>query len=115
MTQMTPEVKDALENSIKHWEANVRAEHVKDTSASSDDCALCSLFYDKWCVGCPVALHIGDERCRFMEYREAADARRGWHVAIFRHGTTDSRATTHRTVWRKQAQKMVDFLKRLRN
>ena len=45
----------ALEDCIEHWAENMAAESLDDISTRATDCALCDLFRDNDCHGCPVA------------------------------------------------------------
>ncbi len=44
----------ALQASIAHWEENSLAESPVQELTSADACALCELFMDNDCSGCPV-------------------------------------------------------------
>lgn len=64
--------KEALEASIRHWEENVAAETPYDASTSGRECALCGLYYDRDCKGCPVFERTGYECCELTPYENAA-------------------------------------------
>ena len=66
---MTPKTRKALEASIKHWERNVTG---RTTTISSEHCALCRLFLDAGCKGCPVSNYTGKDICRGTPYVEIA-------------------------------------------
>lgn len=103
--RMTPETAAALEASIAHWEANAVAETPEDASVDGRDCALCELFYDERCVGCPVRAETGEIECYLTPFYEAATAKRIW-------GYSPSDNT--RDAFHAAARAEVEFLKGLR-
>lgn len=70
---MPEETKQALEESIAHWERNIEnAKLGRAVDISASACALCCEFYipNQHCIGCPVAA-IGHAYCTDTPY---------WHV-----------------------------------
>ncbi len=64
---------EALQNSISHWEDNLRVGR-REARIFGDSCALCSLFLEEvdpsndddnnnYCHGCPVKDHTGKVDC----------------------------------------------------
>lgn len=69
---MKPEVLEALEDSIAHWERmrdGTAAEHEIPNVVS---CALCVLFFYNDCDGCPVKEKTKHILCRRTPYRNAS-------------------------------------------
>lgn len=100
----------ALEESIKHWEKNARAESLNDIDLSDSACALCSLFHKKGCYGCPVSAHTKQPYCRGTPYGEAAIAKSDWLRTTRQGLEVDEKKKNFHVA----AQKEVEFLKSLR-
>lgn len=67
---------DALKQSITHWE------HIRDGlehSYGSADCALCELYYEIKCEGCPVQVHTKISRCDDTPYVQFTSHRKLLH------------------------------------
>lgn len=88
---------EALKKSIEHWKENVRAESLVRTSTATRDCALCSLFYNKGCLGCPVFKETGYTNCYYTPYYQAVEAKYAENIQDFKSA----------------AQAELDFLKSL--
>ena len=88
---------EALKESIMHWEHFANGEREDDETIGPDDCALCDLFFDNRCAGCPIAENTGQEVCAGTPYRGAAD----WI-----HGSGDYDSSEFRAA----AQKELDYL-----
>ena len=71
---MNEQTKIALLSSIDHWKDYENGEEERFPTASL--CALCSLFYDKNCNGCPVILKTNKQICLETPYIDAANAYR---------------------------------------
>lgn len=69
---MTPEALTALTASIEHWKKNLADPENARTGVT--ECALCALFFDNRCSGCPVARRTGVTACRGTPYAAAAEA-----------------------------------------
>ena len=52
---MSDETLAALKASIKHWDDNVMAKTPGGASVGANACALCGLYIERRCFGCPVA------------------------------------------------------------
>ncbi len=78
--------------SIAHWE-RMRADPMCGEEPYADDCALCTLLWDRECESCP-----GD--CGNSPWRVAA---RAWRTLKDGTGTLER--------WRLAAQAEIDFLK----
>ena len=106
---MTPDVRAALEASIKHWTDNVEAQRPQEASTRSSQCALCQHFKDPDgqidCTECPVMLHTGEESCEYSPYYEANDALQVW--------SSRPESSAARAKRRKAATAQRDFLKSL--
>lgn len=98
----TPEVREALEASIKHWEENRDVSTPIDVSYSSEDCALCQLFFYNHCIGCPIQERTGRALCEDTPYEDAVDAHSAW-----KNGYASQKD------FQAAAQAEVDFLKSL--
>jgi hypothetical protein len=70
---MNKETETAREESIKHW---VRMMHGVPTGEGvyAADCALCNMFYEYACNGCPVSEYTGQYDCHDTPWRAARDA-----------------------------------------
>lgn len=112
---MEKKVRDALDKSIEHWEENLRIavdnEGCSIGPASTgfevngeiisvyvESCALCSLFYDDDCEGCPV--NVNNLGCDGSPWADAVDMLR--HYSIVHTETIEA------------IQREVEFLKGLR-
>ncbi len=71
---MKPEVAAALEASIKHWEENTQVTDLADARLGTNHCALCKMFYNQGCRGCPVKERTHMRYCTGSPYQEAEDA-----------------------------------------
>lgn len=101
---MTPETAQALEASIKHWRDNVEAKTPGQASCEELDCALCGLFFERNCKGCPVNEKTGLRFCRGTPHGAAVSAHSDWEW-----GPGGGRAH-----FRAAAQDMLSFLEGLR-
>lgn len=111
---MHPEVRAALEASIKHWEENVAAKTKAEASIFGDSCPLCQLFTHAWqdeeyeisCCGhpdhgrCPVFARTSEDECGGSPWIHALKAWNNWK---------DSPTPQ----WRAAAQAELDFLRSL--
>lgn len=113
---MDAETRQALEESIQHWEENL--EHAKagrfgDIDTTAEGCALCFKFYlyNGSCKGCPVAARTGKTVCRGSPYHTAdfalEECRR-----YSREGFTPEQAVLVEAVEAVEAE--LEFLKSLR-
>lgn len=78
---MRPEVRHALVRSIKHWAKNEQVLQSWEPDIGPDDCALCDLFYDWDCRGCPIRIATGLEYCEGSPYRKTHFAIADWRDA----------------------------------
>lgn len=92
---------NALEESIQHWERLSTHTNSEYEDISSDHCALCSLFLDKGCNGCPVAQRTGRRGCKGSPWEKVAEV----YYSVTPHNTT--KFTLH-------AKEELDFLISLR-
>lgn len=53
----------AWKASVAHWERLASGNRIDDEGILSGDCALCDLFLEKNCKGCPVAAATGKSGC----------------------------------------------------
>lgn len=60
---MKPNTLAALKESIRHWEENLAETDVSAIATGDADCALCQLFLENDCRGCPVKM-AGFRNCR---------------------------------------------------
>lgn len=75
---MTEKTLLALKQSIEHHSSNSKVTEVDfpdKVGLGSKDCALCELFFDKRCHGCPVAMKTGQILCYNTPYVATVKAR----------------------------------------
>jgi hypothetical protein len=109
----------ALDDSIKHWEENVKARTPSDADVWSSGCALCTIFYAKKdeCDGCPVKAVSGEDNCRNTPWDYARNALTGWRNVRALH---ESNIATQKDVadakrrWVEAATAELNFLKAIR-
>lgn len=68
----------ALNESIEKWERNAVAETPDGYVVGADDCALCDMFWETNCRGCPVMSKSGQKGCVCTPYVIASAARIAW-------------------------------------
>lgn len=95
---MTKKTLAALRASIRHWEL-MRDDPHGPERPTGDMCALCNLFLDKECAGCPVAQRAGHLMCKGTPYHYA-------HWLFYTIPLPDAD-------WRRAAQAEIKFLKSL--
>jgi len=98
---MDARTREALEASIRHWEANLRASEPYLAVTNGSACALCIRFVPCGCSGCPVREATGAVACRNTPYYDAVEARQAW------------RRSGNDIGWREAAQAELDFLRSL--
>lgn len=91
MTHSPETVRAALQASISHWEKNMQAMEPQKANTSRGGCALCGLFWEDDCKGCPVLTATGHTRCRAAPYAEADAALDYWYEMP----TPENRAAFH--------------------
>lgn len=79
----------ALEASILHWKQNADVETLQDAKITSSFCALCALFADDDCDGCPVKERTRLPQCQEAPWDEAYSARNRNYLAAFRIAALD--------------------------
>ena len=113
---MHPDVREALEDSIKHWEENVAAQFPSQAHVWADHCALCNLFNDRiWRTGeeedcvhetygpCPVYARTGEDQCGGSPWEKAQLSQGKWNIGVI-----------PKEQWQEAAQAELDFLRSLR-
>ncbi len=70
---MDKQTTDALHKSIAHWKENEAITDIKGARISPSDCALCKLFFNDHCRGCPVN-DAGYHECCGSPHTEAFNA-----------------------------------------
>ena len=104
---MKPETRDALDQSIEHWEQNEAANNLDEVQIGSTNCALCKRF--RWnstdnCEiketgeKCPVYIATGETGCEGSPYVRTFEAKNAKDMHSFHQHATE----------------MLDFLKFLR-
>lgn len=79
---MDDETRAALDASIEHWRLdNEKALTTYDVRVGSGHCALCELFWDRSCNGCPVRERTGKKHCEDSPYDEIGLALARWSNA----------------------------------
>ena len=100
---------EALEASIAHWEENARARVPSDASLGVTNCALCKLYHDNFCQGCPVYEETGKDRCSGTPFQRAYRL-----LCVWRSEDRLDAVGRRAEEFRAAAQEEVDFLKSLR-
>ncbi len=103
---------EALEASILHWQENLEAELPGAVRIGVENCALCSIYYDEDCEGCPVSERTKSKMCRSTPYGAAFNALTGWEYTNPSSCGNTWRAA--RDEFHRRAQAEVDFLISLR-
>lgn len=107
---MDKTTKNALKESVAHWKRMARGKRrelpgfngkLRLEEANREFCALCHLFYDNGCKGCPVSERTGKDKCQDTPQVEAANA-----YADFGYDSPE---------FEEAAQKQVKFLQSLTN
>ena len=89
----------ALNGSIEHWKRLATGKRQPHEDLGADHCALCVLYMNNGCQGCPVARATGERYCRGTPYPRAD--------ALGDEFTLDSRQ------FKAAAKKELAFLKSL--
>lgn len=103
---------EALEASILHWQENVKAAATENVKMGADRCALCAMFLEHDCKGCPVMQRTGYPGCLRSPYRAVWAAYLMWKYTKLSSCANIWLAA--RDEFRKAAQAEVDFLISLR-
>jgi hypothetical protein len=106
---MNPTTLTALKASIEHWK-RMRDSDTQYEKPYSTYCALCSLFIDKDCRGCPVREATHTNRCQDSPYNAAEIA---WHRYYMPEEYEREDQEGALKTWREAAQKEIDFLESL--
>lgn len=106
---MTP-----LEQSIEHWKRLATGTSRLAESVSMKDCALCAIYAhnslkpDRCCIECPVAIRVGDRRCRGTPYDAVyAYINEHKHIAFIKLKNDEA--------FQALAQKELEFLQSLQD
>jgi len=102
---MDKETLEALERSIKKWEAIVAG---KGEDRGGENCALCELFAEYECVGCPVHTEIGETNCQGTPFHEWVNHHEERHPESFSEALK-----VECSECKELAQKELEFLKSL--
>ena len=89
----------ALDESIKHWEENLKLDQ-ETYSNDADDCPLCAEFYDAKCRGCPVYEYTGEKDC----------GNTPWERTPMLDSIARARGKVERDRLKKLVQREIDFL-----
>lgn len=106
---MDTKVLEALRASISHWQDNANVIELHGASVSSKDCALCKLFLDNYCRGCPVAEVSGHLFCGNTPYNRAFKTHDVWCATTKYTDEFDAA----RTEFREAAKAELKFLESL--
>lgn len=110
---MDYETYKALEESIKHWEDNLKFETSGDLSIGAADCSLCGSFNredideEDHCKGCPVYLNTSEVYCSGTPHSKVYNLRN-------KLSATEYELNKLKEETRKAVQEELDFLKSLR-
>lgn len=69
---------EALKKSIAHWDENAKATDPDKVSVIAEACALCDLFYEDQCHGCPVSKWTGQAECQGTPWVKAYSKHHEW-------------------------------------
>lgn len=75
---------EALEASIAKWEKNARVRNLDNAQIYSDTCALCDLFYEDDCTGCPVQRKTGLKECSGTPWVDCCEIKNDDDIEGFR-------------------------------
>lgn len=105
-----------LDESIAHWEENVRAETPNQASVGGDSCALCREYFDKnpVCGRCPVRAASGWAKCRHTPWADASYALIRWRDVYFTSLPSSDEYKYAKAYWIECATKELNFLKAIR-
>ena len=76
---MNKKTLEALKASIRHWEENLATDDPGKASTHAFYCALCRLFSDDDCAGCPVAEAVA-ENCWDTPFSAASRGINKWRA-----------------------------------
>lgn len=99
---------DALQESIEHWErlrACTSLLAVLEEGLSTRTCALCKVYYDDACEGCPVAIYSGAIACENTPFTPAS---------IYERECINLEIDFDKTEWQKLAKDELSFLESLK-
>jgi hypothetical protein len=65
---------EAVRASIKKWEKNARVKNTLNAKTGVYDCPLCTIYFIKDCIGCPIYKKTGHAGCKNTPYEEAYEA-----------------------------------------
>lgn len=108
MARLNKKTIAAIYASIKHWEDVYAQDDPALVRIGHDECALCTLFWDDICEGCPIKDVTGKYSCEGTPYNAAYSAKEAW---LAKHMVGN--ASHERTRWKIQARKEINFLKSL--
>ena len=89
----------ALKQSIAHWKRLATGKREDYEDIGIHDCALCQIFFEDGCDGCPVMKKTGEQSCKRTPYTEAAEA--------------EDEFSLDSTEFHAEAKRMLEFLKSL--
>lgn len=84
----------ALLKSIEHWkrlEACKTIAEADEEGTGVPECALCAVYYDEDCEGCPVAEFTDEDCCGGTPYHAADNALDAGDIELFREKATEMR------------------------
>jgi hypothetical protein len=99
---MKPSTREALAESIEHWEEIISVKTVRDVQIGEEHCALCHAFPTESCTGCPVA-QAADICCHGTPYYDVIKAYFAWQDY--------PNNLKKRAKFRAEARKELSFLK----
>lgn len=108
----------ALDASIKHWHKNEMADFPSSWLIGIAECALCVIFWNFGCVGCPIRAATGIGSCRSTPYSRVNRALDDWK-AVYEHPSNDSSDDSWnyllmQTKFRNAAREETKFLRNLK-
>lgn len=94
----------ALMASIEKWERNAQAKTYDDVMIGPNHCALCRIYLDNDCTGCPISSHTNKKYCKDTPYLDCEGAFDDWDLPL-------SRQRKCRNNFQAAARAEVDFLR----
>ena len=69
---MTQQALEALEKSIEHWKRLSTGNRLPGEGIGPNNCALCGMFFEKSCRGCPVKEKTSKDSCMGTPYDQVS-------------------------------------------
>ncbi len=110
---MDKKILQALNKSIAKWERNATTYDLWEVTLGILECALCQLFWDRNCKGCPVLEKTGATCCDETPYEHCSVAYRTWKYTWLATTPESWNTLLVGAAFRRAARKEVAFLRSL--